>query len=297
MTPAGIHNTKLRVLDVLSRLRRRLLGRHVSALLVQSNNGLFLVDAEDLSAVGRKLAYSGQYAAYELALLYGAIRPESRVLVVGTHVGSLAIALSKRCAHLTAIEANPKTFKLLEFNLLLNHCANVNAIHIAASDKREEIEFIMGRTNSGGSKRAPAVGDFAYFYDSPDTAKVTAAPLDEVLDGQQFDVIVMDIEGSEYFALEGMPRLLGGCRDLFVEYVPHHLKNVSCATVPQFVATISPYFSHLYIPSRNMNVDQEGFVAALQKMYDAAEWDDGLHFSKEPMSSQVATSVSASFPF
>ena len=263
----------------MGRTKRRLLGPHVAAVLVNSKNRLILVDVEDLS-VGRKLAYCGVYGTDELARLYDAVRPESRVLVVGTHVGSQAIVLSRRCAQISAIEANPKTFKLLELNVLINGCTNVKTIHIAASDKREEIEFVMSRTNSGGSKRSPAIRDFAYFYDSPEIAKVPAAPLDEVLGGQQFDVILMDIEGSEYFALKGMTKLFSGCRDLFVEYVPHHLKNVSCVGVPEFVATISPYFSQRHIPSKDLNVAREGFVSALEAMYDAGECDDGLHFSE-----------------
>lgn len=172
-------------------------GKFVEALLVRGQNGTLLVDPEDLT-VGRKLAYSGQYGSDELSRVNHVTHSDSRLLVVGTHVGALAIAASKHCATLTAIEANPKTFKLLEMNLLINGCHNVKAINIAASDKREHIQFVMNRSNSGGSKRAPAVKDFAYFYDSPELVTIPAAPLDEVLDGERFDVILMDIEGSEY---------------------------------------------------------------------------------------------------
>ena len=148
------------------------------------------------------------------------INGHSRVLVVGTHMGSLAIAASKHCSQLTAIEANPKTFRLLELNLLINGCNNVHAINIAASDKFEHVEFVMSRANSGGSKRVPLLRDYAYFYDSPEIIKVPAGPLDDVLAGQTFDVILMDVEGSEYFALRGMQTLLASAQVLFVEFVP-----------------------------------------------------------------------------
>lgn len=77
-----------------------------------------------------------------------------------------------------------------------------------------------------------------------------------------------------------MPSILNGARDLFVEFIPHHLKNVSCVTVPEFVSTIYPYFSQLFIPSKHLHVEKAGFSAALQAMYDAGQSDDGLHFSK-----------------
>ena len=262
-----------------SRAKRMLMGRHVEALLVNTSNGQFLVDVED-QVVGRRLAYRGDYAPDELARLTDAVNETSNVLVVGTHIGSHAIAIARHCARLTAIEANPKTFRLLQLNLLINGCTNVSAINIAASDKNEEIRFVMNRANSGGSKRAPAVKEFAYYYDSPEVVSVPAVPLDELLTGQHFDTIVMDIEGSEYFALRGMPAILASANVLFVEFIPHHLRNVSCVGVAEFVATISPYFANLLIPSKQRHVTREGFARELQAMYDADESDDGLRFSK-----------------
>ena len=273
------NNAKLGVLNVVSRTKRRMIGPHVEALLVSSKNGLFLVDVED-QTVGRKLSYNGEYGLDELARLQSAISPQSHVLVVGTHIGTLAVAISKHCAQLTAIEANPKTFRFLELNLLINACANVRAINIAASDKREAIQFVMNRTNSGGSKRLPVHRDYAYFYDSPEVISVNAVPLDELLAGQSFEAILMDIEGSEYFALKGMQTLLASARVLFMEFVPHHLKNVSGVSVPELLSTVTPHFSHLFIPSKNLRLSQEQFVPALQGMFDNDESDDGLEFSK-----------------
>lgn len=50
----------------------------------------------------------------------------------------------------------------------------------------------------------PKVSAFEYFYDSPKTVLVPAYALDEHLHGQNFSFVLMDIEGSEYFALKGM---------------------------------------------------------------------------------------------
>lgn len=263
----------------MSRAKKWLIGPHVAAFLVESATGPLLVDVED-QVVGRRLSYRGSYAPEELARLTPVINKKSNVLVVGTHIGAHAIAISRCCAAVTAIEANPKIFKFLKFNLLLNGCSNIEAINIAASDREEEIEFVLSRANSGGSKRFPVVRNYAYFDDSPEVVSVPAAPLDAVLAGKTFDVVLMDIEGSEYFALKGMPSILSSCPELFVEFIPHHLRNVSCVTVPEFVSTISPYFSKLFIPSKNLRVDKDGFVAALQAMYDRGESDDGLQFSK-----------------
>ena len=47
---------KLALLNALSKTKRQLIGSHVEALLVNSKNGLFLVDVED-QTVGRRLWY------------------------------------------------------------------------------------------------------------------------------------------------------------------------------------------------------------------------------------------------
>ena len=272
-------DNKLTALNILGRTRRHLLGRHSVAVLVNSRNGLLLVDAEDC-VVGRKLAYEGEYGLEELARLTSVIDKSSNLLMLGAHVGALAVSASRMCAKVTAIEANPRTFRLLELNLLINGCPNVSAINVAASDKTEMLPFVMGRTNSGGSKRAPLAGSYAYVYDAPQTIAVPAAPLDEVLRGQKFDVVMMDIEGSEYFALKGMPSLLSSARVLFVEFVPHHLRNVSGVSVADFVSLITPHFSQLYVPSKDLRLTQDRFIPVLAEMFDQDESDDGLEFSK-----------------
>src|ERR1700757_19770 len=187
-----VNNTKLSLLNLVSWAKRQMIGPHVDALLVNSKNGLFLVDVED-QAVGRKLSYHGEYGVDELAQLQAVLSPQSHVLMVGTHIGTLAVAASKYCSQLTAIEANPKSFHLLDLNLMLNRCANVRAINVAASDNREKIQFVMNRTNSGGSKRMPVQREYMYFYDSPEVISVDAVRLDDLLVGQNFDVVFMDI--------------------------------------------------------------------------------------------------------
>ncbi len=101
-----------------------------------------------------------------------------------------------------------------------------------------------------------------------------------MLAGRSFDVIFMDIEGSEYFALGGMPRLLAAAHVLCMEFVPHHLKNVSGVSVAQLLALIEPYFSSLFIPTKNLNLPKDQFQPVLQEMYDKEQSDDGIVFTR-----------------
>jgi len=276
---AAILPVRLFVSRTLSQVKRWILGRNIEALLVDTHNGLFLVDVED-QEVGRRLIVGGEYGRGEIERLLSYTDKTSTVLVVGGHIGTLVVPLAKNCQSVTAIEANPHTFRLLNLNLLINDCSNVHALNVAASDKQEQLQFLLSRANSGGSKRMPLVRNYMYFFDEPETTEIKAAPLDELLHDSQFDVVVMDIEGSEYFALRGMPRLLAGARMLSMEFIPHHFRNVSGVTVAQLLEQVDPYFTKLLIPTKNVTVGRDRFYTSLQKMYERDESDCGLIFTK-----------------
>jgi FkbM family methyltransferase len=263
----------------IARARKQFFGSRVQALLVSTAQGSFLVDPEDM-AVGRALIRIGRYGEDEIARILPLTNCTSNVLFVGSHIGALVVPVSMKVKHVTAIEANPDTYRLLSWNLLLNHCANVKPIQIAASDRSGELEFVVSRTNSGGSKRMPVVKAHEYFYDKPRVIRVGAVRLDDHL-SEQFDVIVMDIEGSEYFALKGMERILSTARHLIVEFLPHHLRNVSGVTVDEFLAVIEPHFTQLTIPSKSITVERPKFLSTLERMYNLDESDDAMIFSKE----------------
>lgn len=261
-----------------SNLVRKVIGDYSRLILVETEHGFLAVDPEDC-VVGYQLRFKGTYGRHELRLIKTFINENSNVLIVGAHIGSLAVPVSRVAASTMAIEANPKTFEILEFNLILNDIKNCRAINIAANDKYEEIDFFLNRVNSGGSKRKPVLNNNMYDYDDPEVIKVTAAPLDDIVEDKEYDVVLMDLEGSEYFAFKGMKKILTNSKVLIVEFIPHHLKNVSNINVEDFLQPLLD-FDTLFIPSLNTNVNKEGFSNALNKMYEGNLSDDGLVFQK-----------------
>jgi FkbM family methyltransferase len=271
--------SKLFIDHKLGRLKKAIYGKNARAVLVNSRNGSFLIDVED-QTIGRSLLVHGEYSMHEIERIRGYLNKESELLIVGAHIGTYVVPLSKQCRHVVAIEANPVTFGLLQLNLLINGSDNVCAISGAASDKSEELDFLLNRTNSGASKRMPAKTLYNDFSDSPQHTKVQACRLDDRLPDARFDVIVMDIEGSEYFALRGMQRILSGASVLFVEFLPHHLKDVSNVSVAEFLEPLNSHFSWLSIPG-NDPVPREKFHSVLQTMYDADIIAESITFSKQ----------------
>jgi len=188
--------------------------------------------------------------------------------------------MSKRVAWLTAIEANPYTFKLLEMNVRINDCANMDIHHVAANDVGGEIEFVCNTVNSGGSKRMPLRRETPYFDDEPEVLMVPAARLDGLLAGRQYDLVFMDIEGSEVFAMRGMPRILAGAATVVTEFVPHHLQCVAGITVAQFLEPLRD-FQTLIVPSRGECVHGDEIQPLLEYMCNHGENDEGIAFLRD----------------
>ena len=96
--------------------------------------------------------------------------------------------------------------------------------------------------------------------------------------------IVMDIEGSEFLALKGMQETLTNVRFLYIEYVPHHLENVSGVTNDQFFAQLLPHFDHVrFMRSRPGTLDLKSnpleFRSVIDEYYKHGHSDD-LLFTK-----------------
>lgn len=250
----------------------------IKGVVVKTDQGYFCLDPDE-QFVSRALLGSGAYGLGELARARQFLTGDSRVLVVGAHIGTLAVPLSRSCRELVAIEANPRTHELLELNVLMNRCANVRTYNVAANDREAPIEFVMSTHNSGGSKRMPLHRDETYFYDQPAVVQVRGARLDDLLEGS-FDVVLMDIEGSEYFAFLGMQRILAGAATLIVEFLPHHLSRVAGVTVEQFLLPLAGHFRTLLVPSTREEVGAEGFGFVLQGMFDENQGDAGVIFRK-----------------
>jgi FkbM family methyltransferase len=258
------------------RLKKRL-GDNTSALTVNTKNGTFIVDAADLE-VGGKLRNKGEYGIDEINRISQFIDNQSSVLIVGAHIGSLAIPVAKICSELVAIEANPNNFKLLQINIKLNDISNIIAHNIAASEREETIQFQLNTVNSGGSKRVPVNNHYMYTYDNPKVIDVEAHSLDNYLPNNNFDLVLIDIEGSEYFAMQGMSNILANTKTLIVEFLPHHITNVAGVELTNFLDNIPKHLTKLTIPSKDKTYPIDVGIVTLQQMFESGHGDDGIIF-------------------
>jgi FkbM family methyltransferase len=153
--------------------------------------------------ISRSLAagvYPPEYG-FLVELLRTIVPAGGRVLDLGAHVGSLALAAAAAGFEVIAAEASPRNAALLQASATRNGFARMRVIHAAISDRRGSLDFCaMGPY---GRVLSPAT--------SAPSVKVRAVTVDSLLAElgiDRIDFVKMDIEGSEVAAVRGMSRLL-----------------------------------------------------------------------------------------
>lgn len=155
--------------------------------------------------------------------------------------------------------------------------STLNAVITRLNAIEGELEFVLNRVNSGGSKRLPKVALESYVF-SAERQNIRAVRLDDVVD-ESTDVILMDIEGGEIFALKGMARLLSGVTYLSVEFLPHLIRNVAAVGVDERFQYIPVEFDSAYSPHQAITVSGRGHLLEfLRDKFESSSNIDQLVF-------------------
>lgn len=267
--------------------RKAMLGPFARAILFTTKNGSFLAPVEDIE-IGKRIGTEGEYDLNELRQIEPLIDSCSVVYVIGTHIGLLLVPIARKVKTVIGYEANPQTFELVQINVELNKLKNVKLYNYAVGDRDDEIEFYVNVANSGGSKIKPKKDQFIYTFDNPSTVSVKMKAVDEhaiIENLPAADMIIMDIEGAEYFALKGMRQTLSGSKSLYIEFIPHHLQNVAGVTAIQFFELIIPHYTRAKFmkdPERIFDLvnDLASFTKTVDQMMGLQK-DDNILFYKD----------------
>jgi FkbM family methyltransferase len=152
-------------------------------------------------------------------LVESLVPPGGRVLDLGSHIGTFALAVAATGREVVAVEASPSNFELLDRSRRLNRFENLRVVNAAVAEGPGELRFLQS-------------GPFGFVdKDSSYEASVCvpAIAVDDLLEQvgwDRVDFIKMDIEGSEVAGLLGMSRLLTGPQapPLHVESNGHTLR-------------------------------------------------------------------------
>lgn len=273
---------KFTILKLLSYLRKKFLGKYAISITYNTVNGFFSIPIEDFS-IGRKLGFEGQWNRDEVDKLSQILSPENTVYILGTHVGTLLIPLSRKCKEVIGFEANPAIFGYLKNNIYLNNIENSRVYNYGVGDQYGQLHFLQNSINSGGSKILPQKNDYAFTYDNPSTVVVDMVPLDDFIEKNNLpsgDVLIMDIEGSEFMALKGMAKSIEHCRNLYIEFEPVHLKFVANCALEEFLNLFIHRFSLITFMRRGITIDLindfDQFNQLILSLYQNNQSDDLL---------------------
>jgi len=141
----------------------------------------------------------------------------SHFLNVGSHIGTVALPISLCIDKVTAIEAYPVTYHHLCENIQLNNVSNITTFNIAVGNSEEDVYFMSH------DKICPVeninrivnnTGGMHCFTESDIQINIRSAQLTDRkiknkinkldnLDIDDFDILLVDIEGFEYDFLLG----------------------------------------------------------------------------------------------
>lgn len=129
---------------------------------------------------------------------------------VGANVGNHLVFMGKSHPNrrLVGFEPNPRAFELLEINIALNELSKTTRL----------LPFALGETDSRATMATSEHNLGAARIDNGSTIDIQVKVGDDLLAGEDIDIIKIDTEGFEMFVLSGLRKTIARCRPiLFVE--------------------------------------------------------------------------------
>jgi len=181
--------------------------------------------------ISRMVYFCGAHEKYMLFFLRDWIEATKNdgavFLDIGANVGNHALFMSKCVSEVHAFEPYKLVRDQLDKKIKLNSIGNIFVYPVGLSNKEEEIPFFAPPGSNLGA------GSFSegHYEGNSFVAKLKVVIGDDLLSKagvERVDIVKMDIEGHEKFALEGLKKTFEKTRPLIVlEVSPTTLKSFS----------------------------------------------------------------------
>lgn len=159
------------------------------------------------------------------------------VFDIGAWMGYYTVLAAKTAKKVVAVEIDDKNCQRIKTNVDANGFSNVTVLNIAAGDKSSEVMLLEGQasySHKASSQVMLLEGQASAAHREAHKMSmrtVRMEPLDNIIISEmkisKINLVIMDIEGYEYFALMGMQRSLstGIIQNLICEIHPAMLKE------------------------------------------------------------------------
>lgn len=167
--------------------------------------------------IQQQIYFMGAFDQKGINFLKHHLKPGDVFIDIGANIGCytlVASQLTTPTGKVIAFEAIRHVYEQLQHNINLNHLSNVTAEHQAVYEKADELKFfVSSRENMGMSSI------FRHDTESGETEITKAVALDDYISNRgikRIDLIKIDIEGAELFALRGMRKTLSTMRPVLM---------------------------------------------------------------------------------
>lgn len=188
----------------------------------------------------------GIFEPVETQYVLGLLRPGMTFVDVGANIGWFAVQAADRVGadgRVIAFEPRPTTSRWLKRSMEDNHFSDRAEVHACAvGPTNGEINIGHSRgTNNPGGTWSLANEQLVSLFRNQDAVmiKVPMVTLDEVVGDRRVDVVKIDIEGAEPFAMAGALQVLRKQRPIIVSEInPNALEMVSNVSAHDYVARL-----------------------------------------------------------
>lgn len=172
------------------------------------------------------------------------ISPDSIIVDIGAHIGSFAILAAKKAhrGRVLAFEPHPENFRLLQKNIRVNRCSNIQAFPYAVTGNgsSKSANLFIYPTHSGSHSLVHKI--------SSSSITIPTITLPQILTRYrlpQIDLLKIDAEGSEFDILLNAPtKILSKIHSISLEFHDHitpfnHSTLISFLTNHHFEVSVS----------------------------------------------------------
>lgn len=172
-----------------------------------------------------QLSINGVYEEFEGNYLMGLIKEDDVIVDVGANIGYYTLQFARKVGpkgHVFAFEPDPENFATLTKNIKLNGYQNVTLLQKAVSDTTQKLKLYYSEDHKGDHRTYASEENRRSF-------EIEATSLDDYFatNPTPINLIKMDIQGFEYYALKGMREVFSKHPKLILasEFWPYGLKQ------------------------------------------------------------------------
>lgn len=243
-------------------------------------NFAMVVNGQD-RAVAESLIQFQAHEPQVTEVLLRYLKPDIHFLDIGANIGYYSLLVASQCprAQIFSFEPDKKNFQLFRTSIFYNSYDKlIKAFPLAVGEQNETIWVSdLGNNSNFGARftakklahlQAMVHGPHPYF------ATVKAVKLDSFLTAQRIDLIKIDIEGYEPFAIKGMINILKRDRPVIIsEFAPSNLSTVGQSAAEEYLKIFTALGYQLNV------IDQRGRVLPFrQSIADLIQYYSDTHF-------------------